>query len=169
MSYSFDGVTKVISLSGVTNLDVRDLYSRWKDWIQTSDNSKYLRAFDEVVGGNPIDLAEGIYVTSYFFLTNGWKIRPQESNHKLRVYNGVLLSDSGDPFVSTLGNYNVLVQYSQPIKSETISTGGGTGPTVQQIVDGVLNEPGSNHLIDGSIGKVIDKTNKNTNLIPGLL
>lgn len=127
MSYNFNGVTNVISLSAVTNLDIRDLYSRWKEWVLIDDNSKYLPAFDEVVGGNLIDSREGIYITSYFFLKNGWKIKPQEANHKLRVYNGVLLSDSGDPFIPTLGNYNVLIQYSQPIKSETISTGGGGG------------------------------------------
>lgn len=141
MSYDFDGVTNVISLSEVTNLDVRDLYSRWKDWVLMGDNSKYFRAFDDVVGGNPIDLREGIYVTSYFFLINGWKIRPQEKNHKLRVYNGVLLSDSGDPFISTLGNYNVLIQYSQPIKSETISTGGGSGGLTMEEHDKLMSLP----------------------------
>jgi hypothetical protein len=132
MGYTFNGSTKIVSLtSGTTILDVRDIYSRWKDWV-ISDGANFLPAF-QVVGGDPIDEIAGVYVTSYFFLTNGWRIRPQEANHKLNVVNGILLTIEGtDPFLSTLGTYNVLVLYSQPIKSETVSTGGG-GATPAQI------------------------------------
>jgi hypothetical protein len=127
MGYTFDGTTKVITLTaGTTTLDVRDLYSRWKDWV-VSTGAGFLQALS-VVGGEPVDAGNGIYVTSYFFLQNGWKIKPQEANHKLVVSNGVLVDGAGgDPFVQTTGSYNVLVQYSQPVKSETVSTGGGTG------------------------------------------
>lgn len=116
MGYSFNGSSKIVSLtSGTTSLDVRDLYSSWKVWM-VSDGANFLPMFS-VVGGDPVDAANGIYVTSYFFLENGWKVRPQEANHKLRVYNGILLtSDGSDPFLNTIGNYNVMVQYSQPVK-----------------------------------------------------
>ena len=127
MGYIFDGTTKIITLtSGTTYVSVRDLYSRWKDWIQ-STGSNFLQSFS-VVGGEPVDSTNGIYVTSYFFLENGWKIKPQEANHKLVIADGILVtSDGTDPFVSTTGSYNVLIQYSQPVKSETVSTGGGSG------------------------------------------
>ena len=37
MGYVFDGISKIISLtSGTTTLDVRDVYSRWKEWITIS-------------------------------------------------------------------------------------------------------------------------------------
>lgn len=120
MGYIFDGVNKVISLtSGTTELDVMDLYSRWKDWVNSGEGAKYLPAF-YVVGGEPIDEARGIYITVYYFLINGWRIKPQEANHRLKVVNGIILTDTGDsPFISTVGNYNILVEYSQPIKTET--------------------------------------------------
>lgn len=138
MGYVFDGVTKIISLTaGTVILDVRDIYSRWKDWALT-EGMMYLPAFS-VVGGETVDEAQGIYVTSYFFLENGWKIRPQEATHKLSVRNGILAaSDGSDPFLVTLGSYNVMIQYSQPIKSETVATGGGGGGIVTSIQEAAL-------------------------------
>lgn len=116
----------------MTILDVRDLYSRWKDW-SVAEGSGFLQAMS-VVGGDTVDLAQGIYVTSYFFLENGWKIRPQEDDHKLVVNNGVLVDAAGgDPFVPTLGSFNVLIQYSQPVKSETVNISGGGGSTPAEI------------------------------------
>ena len=121
MGYSFNGVAKIISLTtGTTAMDVKDFYSRWKDWTKDSGGSKFLQAMS-IVGGDPIDEANGIYVTSYIFLENGWKVRPYEGNHKLKVFNGVLLTSTGaDPFLQTVGSYNVLVQYSQPVRAESI-------------------------------------------------
>ena len=123
MNYSFDGETKIISLtSGTTGLDVKDLYSRWKEWIGDGEEqgSRFLQSF-LIVGGEPIDESAGTYVATYVFLTNGWRIRPQEASHRLRVYNGILLTDTGeDPFVQTQGSYNVLVQYSQPVQAQSV-------------------------------------------------
>jgi hypothetical protein len=160
MGYSFGGTTKVISLtSGTTILDVRDLYSRWKDWSQTA-GSGYLQAMS-VVGGDPVDASQGIYVTSYFFLENGWKIKPQEANHKLTVLNGVLVDAAGGgPFISTIGTYNVLVQYSQPVKSETVSISGSSGPTPAQIATAVRDENMSTHTAADSTGELIQKIEK---------
>jgi hypothetical protein len=140
MGYSFDGETKIITLTvGTVILDVRDLYSRWKDWV-LDVGMMYPSAFS-VVGGEAVDVAQGIYVTSYFFLENGWKIRPQEATHKLSVRNGILAaSDGSDPFLVTLGSYNVMIQYSQPIKSETVATGGGGGGIVTSIQQAALDQ-----------------------------
>ena len=121
MAYTFNGATKIISLTtGTTGLDVKDLYSRWKDWLKGGGGSAYLAAFT-IVGGEPVDAAAGTYVATYVFLTNSWKVRPQEANHRLKVYNGILLTDTGeDPFVQTQGSYNVLVQYSQPVQAQSV-------------------------------------------------
>jgi hypothetical protein len=141
MGYSFDGVTKIISLTNSTTvLDVKDLYSRWKDWSQNG-GSNYLQAFSPV-GGDPVDENQGIYVTGYFFLTNGWRVRPQEANHKLNVKNGVLLTLEGeDPFLSTLGTYNVLVLYSQPVRSESTIIETGTSGLTSQESDKLMSIP----------------------------
>lgn len=125
MGYIFDGVNRIIHLTeGTTELDLKDLYSRWKDWVHSGEGAKFLHAF-VVVGGEPVDETRQIYITSYFFLVNGWRIRPQEADHRLKVVNGVILTDIGDsPFIPTEGNYNVLVEYSQPVKTETTKESG---------------------------------------------
>lgn len=124
MSLSFDGSSKVITLSaGTTALGVRDLWSRWVDWMATSDNGKYLPAMS-LLGGDDIDLVAGTKVPAYVFLLNGWKIKPQEANHTLNVSDGILLvSGGGDPFVNTTGSYNVRILYQQPVQAISFATG----------------------------------------------
>jgi hypothetical protein len=128
VAYTFDAAAKLIILSsGTVSMSVRDVYSRWKQWMQTSDNCKYLPAFS-TTGGDDIDPSAGTSIPAYMFLTNGWRIRPQEANHTLNVNDGVLVvAGGGDPFVNTLGGYVVRINYSQPVQAITVSTGGGSG------------------------------------------
>lgn len=128
MAINFDGATKTINLSlGTLTLDVKDLYSRWKDWVQLADNAKWLPAFSSL-GGDPIDPTAGTSVPLYAFLINGWRIRPQEASHTLNVAGGILLVDGGgDPFLNTLGSFVVRVNYQQPVQAITVATGGGGG------------------------------------------
>ena len=54
------------------------------------------------------------------------------------VANGVLaVAGGGDPFLATVGAYNVLVQYSQPVKTETVATAGATGPSAAEVASAV--------------------------------
>ena len=125
MAIVFDGPNKLISLAS-DSLSVIDLWSRWCDWSAVSDNSKYLPAFKQV-GGDPIDLTAGTSIPIYCFMQNGWKIKPQESNHTLSVTGGVLLVEGGgDPFVNTTGSFVVRINYSQPVQAITVATGGGS-------------------------------------------
>ena len=136
MALSFNGVTKVITLgSGDDSLSVRDLWSRWVDWWLTSDNSKYEMAMANV-GGNVIDAGAGTIIPVYVFLQNGWKIKPDESDHTLNVGDGVLLVEGGgDPFNDTDGDYVVRINYQQPVQAISFSTegGGGGGLTAAQV------------------------------------
>lgn len=136
MGYSFDGSEKIISLtSGTVVLDVKDLYSRWKDWVVTSDNSKWELAF-QTAGGEVIDSGAGTYIPLYAFLANGWRIKPQEANHTLNVTNGILLvSEGGDPFINTTGSYIVRINYQQPVQAITVSVSSGSGLSPQQDSD----------------------------------
>lgn len=139
MSITFDGATKRIILgSGTVTLDVVDLYSRWKDWVLTGDNAKWPQAIAPV-GGDPIDSGAGTSIPLYAFLQNGWKVRPQEANHTLNVFGGVLLVEGGgDPFVSTSGAYTVRINFNQPVQAITVSTGGGSGgPSAAEIAAAV--------------------------------
>lgn len=122
MGYVFTGATKRIDLTlGTVAVDVKDLYSRWKDWV-LAGNAQWAQAF-ACVGGE--EIGAGVYITTYAFLLNGWHVHPQEANHKVEFAGGVILTDSGDdPIALTAGAFNVQVQYSQPIKTETVATAG---------------------------------------------
>lgn len=109
MAYTFDGPNKTIILSsGTTDFSVTDMWSRWVDWILISDNSKYLPAM-RFVGGDPISATKNLGIT--YFITNDWKIRPYEANHRLTV-NGNLFTDpaGSSPFTNTIGNFNVTIE-----------------------------------------------------------
>lgn len=134
MALTFDGPNKLVILStGTTSLSVRDLWSRWVDWVLTSDNSKYLPALAQV-GGNDIDAGAGTKIPIYAFLQNGWRLRPQEASHTLAVSDGVLLVDGGgDPFVNTTGSFIVRINYQQPVQAISFSSGGGGGASAADI------------------------------------
>lgn len=131
---AFSGLTRVITLSATSALSVRDVYSRWVDWVVASDNSKFVPAFRNV-GGDVIDASAGTSVPAYVYLLNGWRIRPMESSHTLTVSGGVLLVDGGgDPFLDTLGAFTVRVNYQNPVQS--IGTSGG-GAGASDVADAV--------------------------------
>ncbi len=133
MAYTFDGIAKTITLTAQTAVDVRDVYSRWADWLAQSDNAKYLPAF-QTVGGDIIDAASGTSIPIYAFLVNGWRVRPMEASHTLNVSGGVLLvQGGGDPFLDTIGQYVVRINYSQPVQAVTVSTGGGGGSSASDV------------------------------------
>ena len=123
-TYTFDGINSLIILPlNVTTINVNDIYSRWVDWVLTSDNSKYLPAFRSV-GGDPISGTLSLSPT--YFLTNGWYIRPSEADQYLTVNGNLFTDPSGsNPFIATLGNYNVVIQYVTSNVVSTIATGSG--------------------------------------------
>lgn len=148
MAITFDAANKLLILSsGTTTFDVADAYSRWKDWI-VAGNAQYDAAFASV-GGDTIDAGAGTSIPLYAFLTNGWRVRPQEANHTLAVTNGVLLVDGGgDPFVNTTGSYVVRINYQQPVQAITVATGGGSAPTAEQVANAVWDHADATTLQD---------------------
>jgi len=138
--FTFDGTNKTITLDlGTVTLSVRDVYSRWVDWfISVNGNQKYLPAF-LTVGGDTIDATAGTKIPIYAFLINGWRIKPQEADHTLQVNDGILLVDGGgDPFINTLGDFVVRVNYQQPVQAISFDSGGsGVSYTLEQIADAV--------------------------------
>lgn len=104
---TFDPVTKIIQVAdGVTSLDVaRDLYSEAKVVWRNSDlHAKFLFPF-RVVGGDP--LVEPKRLAPYFFLTNGWKIRPWNEDHMLTIAGNLFVDEpekyGANPFVAVPG------------------------------------------------------------------
>lgn len=123
MAITFDATSKRIVLDS-TYVDVKDIYSRWKDWVRLSDNAKYEPAF-RAIGGD--SLGGGLFISLYTFLINGWRIRPMESSHTLQIHGNITVDGGGDPVVPTLGTYKVLVQYTVPERAQAYDAGGGGG------------------------------------------
>jgi len=145
--FTVDGPNKLfIAKPGVTAINLQvDLYSDWKeDWL-TTDNIKFGEAV-RTAGGDPISGTEDLDAT--FFLTNGWRIRPDEVDHRL-ILTGNLFTDP-DGFsvvVATLGSFNVLVELqTSAIVRAITSEGGGGGGSSTSIVNtefAVINNTGT--------------------------
>lgn len=119
--YTFDGPTLNIALPVDTELNVTDLYSRWKDYVKTSSaNAGQPPAFDST-GGDTIDAGAGTSIPHYAFLKNGWEISPDEDDYTLAVTTGILLRlGGGDPFIDTAGAFTVRINYQQPVQAITV-------------------------------------------------
>lgn len=100
-----------------------------------SDNAKYLPAFRHA-GGD--DLGGGLSIPNYMFLINGWRVRPMEASHNLTITGNLFVDGGGVPVVSTLGTYQVNVNYTVPVQAQGISTSGGSGPTAAEIAAAIL-------------------------------
>jgi hypothetical protein len=133
MPIAFDPAAKRIVLDS-TSTSATEIYSRWADWVALSDNAKYLPAFRSV-GGD--DLGDGLSIPPYFFLQNGWFVRPMESSHTLTITGNLFVDGGGDPVVPTLGTYRVLTKLVVPVQAQGISTGGGGGPSASEIAAAV--------------------------------
>lgn len=107
MGYLFDGPNKIINLATDTiTVSVRDLWSRYIDWLTIEDNSKYQPAM-RFVGGDILPGSKELGLT--YFMLNGWKIRPFEGNHTLNIDGNLYSEDGSSPYTNVLGNYNVMI------------------------------------------------------------
>jgi len=129
MPITFDAAAKRIILDSAS-VSATEMYSRSCDWLATSDNAKYGAVFRQV-GGD--DLGGGLSIPPYFFLQNGWRVRPMESSHNLTITGNLFVDGGGVPVVSTLGTFQVNVNYTVPVQAQGVSTSGSTGPTAESI------------------------------------
>ncbi len=111
----------------MTSIDAKtEIYSPWKEWVGLGSNAKFLPAL-RAVGGDP---TVGVkQVAPYFFLMNGWKIRPYEGNHTLSILGNLFVDDpetyGSNVTVPTVGYYNVLVNMSTTSDATTMTVGSG--------------------------------------------
>lgn len=127
----------IVVKPGFTTLDVKDdIYSDWKEWQLVGDNAKYARAFI-AIGGDPI--GGGLYAGSYYFLTNGWKIRPDEADHNLTLVGNIFGEGGAAIITPTLGAYTVSVNVLTSSQAQGISTSGSTAPTSEENADALLD------------------------------
>jgi len=105
-----DTAPTLVGADWVVDIDVEaDLYSDGKeDWLIDTDLNKLKFAMGSTGG----DAKPGGQVGKTFFLEGGWQIRPYEADHWLRVVGNMFTRDGSNPFVSTIGNYNVVITQS---------------------------------------------------------
>jgi hypothetical protein len=104
----FDGKKRLIVMeNGETELDLKVMNYKWKKWLVKNDNIKYVLAM-RYVGGDKLTDNRKLGLT--FVLTNGWKIKPFEANHTLKVIGNLYTDDQSNPFIKTDGDFNVMVQ-----------------------------------------------------------
>ena len=144
----FDGANKRVILDS-TSVTASEIWSRYIDWLaDDNQNAKWGLAMTQV-GGD--ELGSGLYIPIYIFLQNGWRVRPMESSNQLMITGNLFVAEGGSPLVNTLGNYNVIAQYTVPVQAQAMATGGGSG--------GLTSEQASQ----------LAKINGNAALIPALL
>ena len=131
MSISIDGSTRRIILDSAS-VSAAQIWSAWVDWHEA--NQQWPLAF-QLVGGNA--LGGGLFIPPYFFLMNGWRVRPMEASHNLTITGNLFVEGGGVPVVGTLGTYQVNVNYTVPVQAQGIATSGSTGPTASEIAAAV--------------------------------
>jgi len=140
VAITIDPATKRLILDSAS-VTAKDIFRAWADWMLVSDNAKYLPAFS-ATGGD--ELGGGLSIPPYYFLLNGWRVRPMEASHNLTITGNLFVEGGGVPVVSTLGTFQVNVNYTVPVQAQGISTSGGSGATAAQLwghsVDGYSAE-----------------------------
>ena len=131
MAITLDGSTKRIILDSAS-VSAAQIWSAWVDWHEA--NQQWPLAF-QLVGGNA--LGGGLFIPPYFFLLNGWRVRPMEASHNLTITGNLFVDGGGVPVVGTLGTYQVNVNYTVPVQAQGIATSGSTGPTASEIAAAV--------------------------------
>lgn len=146
-----------IDAGGDNELDIIEVYSEWKDWLLADFQRMGFPPAFRVVGGDPISGTQSLGST--FFLINGWRIRPAESDHRL-VLNGNLFTDpAGDSVVvPTLGAFTVTVEMATSNLIDQVSS---TGSDPATIADAVWDELASGHVAAGSLGRLLADTPEN--------
>lgn len=136
MAITIDPSTKRFVLDSPFS-SAQAIYRAWVDWAGQGDNSKYLPAF-RAVGGD--DLGGGRAIPGYYFLTNGWRVRPMEADHTLNIDGNLFVEEGGNPVVRTIGAFNVLVNLVVPVQAQALATSGGSSATPSQIASQVRLE-----------------------------
>lgn len=131
MAITLNGSTKRITLDSAS-VSAAQIWSAWVDWHEA--NQQWPLAF-QLVGGNA--LGGGLFIPPYFFLMNGWRVRPMEASHNLSITGNLFVDGGGVPVVGTLGTFQVNVNYTVPVQAQGIATSGSTGPTASEIAAAV--------------------------------
>ena len=148
---TFDGENRLIYVAdSATEVDIRrDVYSDWKEWVQTYDNEKWLAAI-RTIGGDP--LGDSKYAGDIYFLINGWRLVVDLT--KVRI-TGALYSDD---YNTAYYDANLNPQYPATV-SQLVQTVQVPMPVVSgspaSIAAQVWNELLTNYNLAGTFGQFV--------------
>lgn len=126
MALTFNGLAKTITWSGGA-LSVRDMWSRYVDWLAEGDNSKF-GSMLYTVGMDTPD------IPFYVFMDIGVIMVITNNSISTSIWDGVLKTpDDHDPFGGAIVN----VRYEAPGIAIGYGTSSGSGSTVSEISDAV--------------------------------
>ncbi len=125
--FTFYGDDRIIQVedTGDHDFTAQEVYSRWKDWVQASDNSKYEIAFRSVAGDQ---VSPTTFIAPYVFLntTAGWRIRCHDGDHVMRIDGNLYSEDPDLPmFTPPLDGATVEIIVERSVNAVAISAGGG--------------------------------------------
>lgn len=144
MTYTFNGNEKRIYIDALTpDVDVEDLYSRWKDWTLEGTNLQWEPAFRTFGGDITIT---GQTAPKYFFLINGWRVVVDGFNSTFATN---LYTDEGDSAVITLNGGTAQIKNSDAPIIEYVQGENTLGYSAEYIY--VSGTTGSDEFGDGSL------------------
>lgn len=149
MAHTFNGSTKRITIDpNLSDVDVKELYSEWKEWALQGDNLQYLQAM-RTFGGDPT--VEGQTAPAYYFLMNGWRC-VVDGFDAVFAYN--LYTDEGENPVITLNGGTALLNNSDVGIAKT-SLDKSLDYSGYVYVDFINGEAGTEHPY-GTAGQPVD-------------
>ena len=155
MSYTFDITNKIIQLTTTDELDMMDLYSRWKDEVASSST---LAGAEQAMRVIKEPLAGSVFIGPYYFIMNNWQIRPLDTDHELIVAGNVVQDATSSLLTFKLDNLTSNVQILRTVATEVqvVETQGAlTEQDKDDIADKVWDEPltGATHNDPTSAGR----------------
>lgn len=127
MAISFNGVTRTITLDASPSVSATEIYSRWKDWQQLSDNTKFLPAFS-VVGGDPISPDAALAVNVFVRNDLGWRIAPPEQDIDIVITGNLYPSNPTLPWRgSPTGDFQTSINTETSVNAVVVTVDSGSG------------------------------------------
>lgn len=151
---TFDAPNRLILVNaGETTINVKeDIYSNWKEWTRTRNNSTWPIAIS-TLGGDPI--TDTTFVGDTYFLENGWRIQPWDpganssNGYILDVVGNIYTREPGQNPVNPVPSVSVTLTRSNI--TETAIVGGQDTLTKLAEIWQILGLAGGQTITDTSI------------------
>jgi hypothetical protein len=145
---------------------VDDIYEEIRTLRRTNEALRWFKV--PVTAAGRVSKGGGRFTPRYAVFREGWRVVPEDTSHTLFISGEQLTAEGGaGPDCMDLSllsaSSKVFVQYEPPA-AEVIEVATGAGPTVADIVNGVMDESMAGHILPGSFGlrtALLEKVHRN--------